>query len=593
VSAVARPAAAGGGGSGAGGSGAGGSGPPAAAKRSPRFTELDALRGLSAVAIVVLHSYQDSRTIDSYAYANDYLVRNLIVNLDFGLGVFFALSGFVVFLPFAKAIIEGRPHMGVKEYATRRAFRIYPLYLVAIVVVWNSRYYGGPGQFRDLLRHLTFTQIYDNKEIFYTIGPAWSLAVEVHYYVFTGLLVWALTKLARRVSSRRRRIILVATVPVLAALASIGYRAWAYYIRHDGLDNFLGPKHYTVYYSALARADGFAFGMLLAVIFVAIGKWRAPTPRIPRLLTLTALVPFVIMVALRGDRPTDPPFVDLFYYSWIGIGTSLIIGAVIVSDTEWRSLRVMRSAPLQFLGIVSYSLYLWHEPLMLMLEKHHLLIFKEHATWPLCSIALVIVSVFVAWISYHVIEVPGQRLRALLRVKRPTLPAQLWRRGELSVRRGTELGRLPALHDEDGAAVDLGALARGRPLVAFLHPGEYGHTAHPRLAGCLAEARAFRDSAFVFKALGVQVVGVTTQSPSALRDLRQRERLPFPMLSDHEGRFAAAAGVPVWHDDAGRVFADRVTLIVDGRGTVQDTLASHVPSIERPALAAARSEALV
>jgi peptidoglycan/LPS O-acetylase OafA/YrhL/peroxiredoxin len=575
---------------------AGGAGPsPAAtvAKRAPRFSELDALRGLSAVAIVVLHSYQDSRTITGYAYANDYLLRNLIVNLDFGLGVFFALSGFVVFLPFAKAIIEGRDHMGIREYATRRTFRILPLYFVAIVVVWNSRYYGGPDQFRDLLRHLTFTQIYNNQRIFYTIGPAWSLAVEVHYYVFTGLLVWILTKIGRRVASRRRRIVLVAAVPAVAAVVSIAFKAWAYYIRHDALDNAIGAKHYTVYYSALARADGFAFGMLLAVIFVAIGKWRAPTPWIPRMLTIAALVPFCCMVAFRGDRPTDPAFVDLFYYSWIGLGTTLIMGAVVISNTEWRSLRIMRSVPLQFLGMVSYSLYLWHEPIMLALEKHHILVFKEHATWPLCSIALVIVSVFAAWISYHVIEIPGQRLRALLKVKQPTAPAELRRLGELSVRRGTELARLPALHDEDGAVVDLGLLSGGRPLVAFLHPGEYDNTRHPRLAGCLAEARAFRDSAFVFKALGVQVVGVTTQSPSTMRELRHRERLPFPMLSDHDGRFAMAAGVPVWHDEVGGVFADRVTLIVDGRGTVQDTLGAHVPSIERPAMAAARSEVLV
>jgi len=209
------------------------------------------------------------------------------------------------------------------------------------------------------------------------------------------------------------------------------------------------------------------------------------------------------------------------------------------------------------------------------------------------SIALIIISVSAAWISYHVIEVPGQRLRALFEVRRATGPAELWRKGELSVRRGTDLARLPRLHDEDGVAVDLSVLTGGRPLVAFLHPGEYGPDRHPRLAGCLAEARAFRDSAFVFKALGIQVVGVTTRSPSTIRELRYRERLPFPVLSDHDGRFAAAAGVPIWHDGPGGVFSERITLIVDCRGAIQDTLGPHVPSIERPSLAAARSEVLM
>jgi peptidoglycan/LPS O-acetylase OafA/YrhL len=498
----------------------------------------------------------------------------------------------VIFLPFAKAIIENRPHMGIKEYATRRIFRIVPLYFFAIILVWNSRFDGAPGQFADLLRHLTFTQIYNDKKIFYTIGPSWSLAVEVHYYVITGLLVWILTKIARRVSSRRRRIVLVAVVPAITAVLSLAYKAWAFYIRHDSLDNMVGIKHYTVYYSALARGDGFAFGMLLAVGFVAIGKWRAPSPWIPRLLTAVALLPFFAMVAVRGDRTTDPHLVSLYYYSWVGMGTTLIMAAVIISDRNWRWMRIMRSVPLQFLGTISYSLYLWHEPIMIALERHHILQFKDHRAWPLCCAATLAVSITAGWASYHLIEMPGLRLRKMLHVSRPAIAARLWRTGELSVRRGTELARLPALHDEHGMPVDLASLAGGRAVVAFLHPGEYGPSRHPRLAGCLAEARAFRDSAFLFKALGVQVVGVTTQPPSALRELRQREQLPFPMLSDQGGRFASAAGVPVWHDDAGSVFADRVTLIIDRRGTVQDTLGAHVPSLDRPALAAARSEAL-
>src|SRR4051794_1855068 len=91
---------------------------PPPGTRSPRYTELDALRGAAAVSIVALHAYQNSRTIEGYAYGDNYVVRNLIINLDFGLGVFFALSGFVVFLPFAKALIDGRPHMGVREFTT-------------------------------------------------------------------------------------------------------------------------------------------------------------------------------------------------------------------------------------------------------------------------------------------------------------------------------------------------------------------------------------------------------------------------------------------------------------------------------------------
>jgi peptidoglycan/LPS O-acetylase OafA/YrhL/peroxiredoxin len=561
-------------------------------RRPPRFSELDALRGLAAVSIVALHSYQDSRTLNGYAFGGLPWLQNIIVNLDFGLGVFFALSGFVVFLPFAKAIIEGRPHMGVKEFAIRRVFRILPLYFVAILVVWNSRYYGAPGQIADLVRHLTFTQIYHNTKIFYTIGPAWSLAVEMHYYVLTGVLVWALTKLARRVQSRRRRIVLVAAFPAVLAVGSIFYKAWAFYIAHYGLDNFQGPKHYTVYYSALARADGFAFGMLLAVGLVVIGKWRPKGPWLARTLTVVAIVPFLYMVANRGDRPGDPHFVSLFYYSWVGLGTTLIMTATVLSKPEWPTMRWMRSKSLQFMGMVSYSLYLWHEPLMISLEKHHILVFKDQAVWPLSCLALITMGLFVAWLSYHLIEVPGQRLRRLLQIHRTRPPKRIWRSGELQVRRGTEVSTLPALRDEDGAAVDLAALAGGRPLVAFLHPGDHGNGTGVR-PSCVTEARAFRESAFVFEALGVRVVGVSAQPPESQRAFREREDLPFAMLCDPGGLFTAAAGVPVWRDDGDGVFPERVALIVDGFGAIQDVLGAEIPPPARPSIAAARSEALL
>lgn len=561
---------------------------PAPGTRAPRYTELDALRGAAAVSIVALHAYQNSRTREGYAYGDNYVVRNLIINLDFGLGVFFALSGFVVFLPFAKALINGRPHMGIREFTARRVFRILPLYFVAILVVWNSRYYGADGQIADLVRHLTFTQIYHNEKIFYTIGPAWSLAVEVHYYVFTGLLVWVLTKFVPSVQSRRRRILLVAAAPTGLMVASLLYKYWAFYIEHLGLDNFPPPHHFTVYYSALSRADGFAYGMLFAVVIAVIGNWRPRGPWLARLLVAIALIPFAYMVAVRGDRATDPHVVSLYYYSWIGLGTVLIIAAMVLSKPEWPWMRFCRSKAVQFTGVVSYSLYMWHEPLMLSLEKHHVLNFTNAVTWPLSTLALIAIALVVAWASYHLIEVPGQRLRRLLQIHRPRAPHRVWRTGEMGVRRGTEISTLPALRDENGASVELGSFARGRPLVAFLHPGDHDGTVRP---GCVTEARAFRDSAFIFDALGIQVVGISAQPPATQKAFSEREGLPFPMLSDGGGVFTSAAGVPLWRDESSAVYPERVALIVDPDGTIQDVLAAEVPPIARPGIAAARSEA--
>lgn len=563
----------------------------ASKQRMPRHIELDALRGAAAVSIIVVHAYQDSRGLTGYAYDNTPLVQHLLINLDYGLGVFFALSGFVIFLPFAKALIENRPHMGAKEFMLRRAFRILPLYVFAIFVVWNSRYYGGSGQIADLIRHLTFTQIYNNDKIFYTIGPAWSLAVEVHYYVGTALLILILTPITRRLRSRKHRIIAVSIVPALLVVASLVYKWWAFYIDHAGLDNFAGPKHYPIYYGALARGDGFGFGMLLAILYIVIGSWRPKSPWFARVLCMIAVGPWIYMVTVRGDSPHDSHFVSLFYYAWVGLATTLVMAAIVLSKPERFGMRLLRARPIQFLGLVSYSLYLWHEPIMIALEKHHILVFKQDPSiWPFSCLALICASVFVAWISYHLIEVPGQRLRKLLKIPRATIRKPAQRIGELAVRRGTLLSALPSLWDEDGRAVDFEELAGGRPLVAFLHPGKHDGSLRP---GCVAEARAFRDSAFLFDTLGLRVVGISAQPPEAQKAFKERERLPFPMLSDPECEFTAAAGVPVWHEDSGGIFPDRVMLLVDRFGAIQDSLGADIPPPARPGLAAARSEPLI
>jgi peptidoglycan/LPS O-acetylase OafA/YrhL/peroxiredoxin len=569
-------------------------GPPTVGKprKAARYSELDALRGAAALGIVGLHAYQNSRGLNGqYAYENDWVPQHLLANLDFGLGMFFALSGFVIFLPFARAIVEGREHIGVKEFALRRAFRILPLYYIAIFAVWDSRWYNGPGQIADLLRHLTFTQVYSNSRIFYTIGPAWSLAVEVHYYVLTGVLVWVLTKIARRVRARRVRIVLVAAPAVLLVLASIAFKCWAYYIRHYSLDNATAAKHYTIYYSALSRADQYAFGMLLAVFVVVAAGWRPKTATLPRMLTVLGVLSFALMVPFRADHATDSAFVELFYYTFTGLGATMLMAAIVLSDPNWRTMRVLRSRPLQLLGIVSFSLYLWHEPIMLSLEKHGVLVFKgQPSIWPLTCVALMIVAVACAWVSYRLIEVPGERLRKLLRVRRQPAPAAIERASGLTLAAGTRVSALPALRGEDGRAVDLRKLAGGRPLIAFVQPRQIGGR---REAGCITEARAFRDSQFVFDALGVAVVGVSGQPPAAQKAFRDREGLTFPMLSDPGCSFAHAAGLPLWRDDAGGLFSERMALMIDRGGAIRDVIGADVRPLARAGVAAARSEALL
>ncbi len=138
---------------------------PAKPRNAQHFEELEAYRGVAALMIVVFHAYQYSRQAThqpKYVYEGTSL-HHLIANLEAGVAWFFALSGFLLFLPIARYCIRQTPRPSTRSFLVRRAIRILPLYYFAILVVWCWRFTGGPGQWRDLFNHLTFTHIFSDR----------------------------------------------------------------------------------------------------------------------------------------------------------------------------------------------------------------------------------------------------------------------------------------------------------------------------------------------------------------------------------------------------------------------------------------------
>jgi peroxiredoxin len=127
---------------------------------------------------------------------------------------------------------------------------------------------------------------------------------------------------------------------------------------------------------------------------------------------------------------------------------------------------------------------------------------------------------------------------------------------------------LPAI---DGTSVRLDEL-EGRTVV-FVYPlmgrpgkelpgGEAGWNAIPGARGCTPEACSFRDELARFTALGVRVIGVSSQGTDDQREAAERLHLPYPLLSDADLRLARALQLPTFEVDR-RPLLKRLTLIVD------------------------------
>jgi peroxiredoxin len=130
--------------------------------------------------------------------------------------------------------------------------------------------------------------------------------------------------------------------------------------------------------------------------------------------------------------------------------------------------------------------------------------------------------------------------------------------------------RLPpvVLLATDGTSVDLAALPGRSLLAVYPWTGRPGRPNPPNwddipgAHGSTPELEGFRERASDFAAVGVRVFGLSRQATHDQTELVSRLRLPFPILSDAEGRFAEALGLPAFIT-GGATYLERLTLLIE------------------------------
>jgi peptidoglycan/LPS O-acetylase OafA/YrhL len=378
---------------------------PATPATPRRFEELEAYRGVAALLIVVFHAYQFSRegsAAQRYVYEGTWL-HYVLGNLDAGVAFFFALSGFLVFLPFARAAIDQRGRQSARGYLIRRMIRIAPLYYAAIMLAWSLTYHGMRDQWIDLAEHLTFTQVFDSRHIFWDIGPAWSLSDELLFYLLVAVLGSLAYRACRRLSAPRARVrVLLGCCLGLVAL-SVGYKAAAFYVLN------IPRTDYSAYFGPLARLDTFASGMVVAVLTAA----AAGRPRIRVAAAATVRVAAFAVIGAAFATRTLGTAETIYFHTFCGFGVALLLASTALAQRELAWTRIVADRRIQVIGLISYSVYMWHEPLMTQLARHNVLISAAPRAFPANALALIAATLAVAYVSYRIIEKPALQLRHL------------------------------------------------------------------------------------------------------------------------------------------------------------------------------------
>jgi peptidoglycan/LPS O-acetylase OafA/YrhL len=337
------------------------------------FACFDGLRAIAAILVLLLHT----------SWASGFTLRSslgiYLGRLEIGVSIFFLISGFLLYRPFALSHLSGLPPPDSGRFWARRLLRIVPAYWLALTVLAYLFHVVAMGAgWQGVASHYLFLQIYFPNAAVTGIPQAWSLCTEMSFYLFLPLYAAVIGWRRRSARSQLRRELLVAGVLIVV---SILFRVWVLHIPIWTSKNghlvpvctpncATDPPLSTLLQSWLpAYLDLFALGMILAVT----SAWYTEHAEAPRWLN-HRLMPWASWVAAAAvywavsHVVNDPsiiyiirPHVNIERQELYGLFALLMLLPAVFGPQDQTLVRkFLRCWPMASLGVISYGIYLWH-----------------------------------------------------------------------------------------------------------------------------------------------------------------------------------------------------------------------------------------
>jgi len=355
-----------------------------------RILQLDGLRGFAVLAVVINH------------FNENWLAGGFV-----GVDIFFVLSGYVVTLSILKRkVIDFRT--SIIEFYKRRFLRILPALIVCVLTTtvlsalfiprsWLSRSLESTGIW-SIVGGSNIAQIITNDGYFAPSSEynpfthTWSLGIEEQFYLIIPIVLFLL--------SRRSAAWMVAVLSTASIALAV---SWS------------GNQQALAFYSLFSRFWELGFGVLIAIF--ASSKFSKQLSKnhsdsqiksLKSLSSTMGILTIIYSVVFNGSNVLTP---------WPGsilpvLGTCLIIFSTIINDenkteTTITSDRILLNPTLIWFGFISYALYLWHWPVIVLMKWTIGLDALPH------YLAGALISLGLACLSTYLLEIPFSKLSRL------------------------------------------------------------------------------------------------------------------------------------------------------------------------------------
>lgn len=352
---------------------------------------LDGVRAFACLIVIWFHIYRIPRDLHIWAtqpFAHPLLNACLFFG-QYGVTLFFVLSGFLLFLPFVRALLFKAPWPSIRHFYLRRAFRILPAYYLTLLllVCISQQQYLEPQHWQDLGLFFSFLMDSSRSTFKHLNAPFWTLAIEWQFYMLLPLLALGMRQVVWRVERGHRLFATIACILAVIAWGLLSRYAGVYFFEQHQTATILVPRsvfnvlRFFLYGVSGKYFEDFGVGMLLALCFVyaqhptVSSSIRTALQKLSPWLWGVGLLCLCVMIlwVYNQTYPHTWPFFDypLFSQSFflvnqicVALSFSLCILALLFGSTRLK--RPFEWLPLRWVGMISYSLYMWHLPFILL-----------------------------------------------------------------------------------------------------------------------------------------------------------------------------------------------------------------------------------